>query len=143
MTNEITIYSTGLNTLSNYNYLQYKDKDDNYFYFYIIDAYQQTQSSVRLRLQLDTLMSFSFPEFSGGIRPVDYTTGKSIILKEHKNRYNSDGSYIIDKSIEDFSITPAITHKMDKAYINGEKDGVGRVRLALKQVPSGDRKSVV
>jgi len=110
-----------------YNYFRFKLKNDIDLFFYVYDYEVKGSGQILYKLKLDTLQTYFF--HNNGFMPV----GEQLVLREHKDRFNSNKQPIIDKVIESVDIKPTLCE------LQATKESTP-VKLALMRV-GGDSKN--
>lgn len=106
LNNEITIFDEGRRPFIEYNYVRIKEFiNSKEYYFYIVDYDELGNNQINFKLKKDTLMTYVTTPNEG----IDITSNKSLVLREHKNRFDFlERKPIYHESIEDINITPSV-----------------------------------
>ena len=103
--NEITIFNEGRYPYTEYNYIRIsEDEDSKQYYFYIVDYEEIGNNQIKYILKKDTLMTYVTTPNQG----IDIESKTALILREHKDRFWSDGQAKWNKEIEPLNIVPSV-----------------------------------
>lgn len=120
--NRITLYNNNREPLHEYNYMEVRR--DNMDHFFFITAYQELGASqVAYTLRKDTLNTYCSNLYAP---KVDITDSYGLVLREHKDRFDSSNKPIYDRTIEELNVTPIILSELLHRTTQ-------RTQLALRQ----------
>lgn len=114
--NEITFFDESRIPL-NVNYMRVTIDGNFWQYFYIYDYEDLGRNQVKYYLKLDSVMTHLFHRTNSS--NIVYENKEQLILREHKDRFEANGTPIYDKTLEDVDIKPTVLNlKYEEAASN-------------------------
>src|SRR5690554_7411015 len=130
--NSITVYDNALNRIP-YNYIRIGVAGEQNYAYYITGWEELGAGQIRYTLKMDTIQTYMYSPYSN----LRLQHKPQLVLREHKDRWETNLTPIIDRTIEDVDITPDYTEVTQTAH-NG---ATGRIRLALTHKKVSDNNS--
>lgn len=123
LNNEITIFDESRIPL-NVNYMRVRISTGLWHFFYIYDFEDLGRNQVKYYLKLDTITTHLF---NRNVSNIAYENKEQLILREHKDRFDTNGAPIFDKTLEDVDVKPTVLS------LKYEESSTTPYRLALKK----------